>query len=281
MAFEKRWRSIAPRNLTANGTTSGIITLVTTRDIRVKQILNLYSNTEQQIQVQVQEVVSETQLRVSDVNGKINDSKDISAYLTADIATIEATIQRRPPIPLTEHERAVYEEEPVVAKRVYLVDEYGDPYLSNNPFPVQLSDGSINIESLNAQLDVHLSDIGSDYDATRIGDGTDLLAINPDGSINVVSNNSDVKTPTIDNVVVTTANTEESYNFPIGTKRFALMPRSPTKMQIAYNSGETNSNYISVRYGKHYEEKNVNISNGLVLYFELSKPAIIEILYWI
>lgn len=284
MALEKRWSAVAPRSLTSDGTANGILTIANSRGLRVKQILSLQSDTEDKIKVQIQNVISDTQIEVSEVNGKITERLDVSGYTLSDNAFISAEIQPRPPIPIQEHERAVYEEEPVVAKRVYLVDEFGNPYLTDNPFPVQLTDGSINIETLNAQLEVHLNDQGADYDSVRIGDGSDLLAINPDGSINVVGSISvsNAETPTIINKVVISANTEETVTFPVGTKRFALMPRTPTKMQIAYASGETNSNYISVRPGKCYEEKNVNISMGLTLYFETSKPNVtIEILYWI
>jgi len=73
----------------------------------------------------------------------------------------------------------------------------GNPITTENPLPVQLSDGSINIDTLDAQLEVHLShldntpDIGDVFDSIRIGDGTNQLSINPDGTINVNSVISD------------------------------------------------------------------------------------------
>lgn len=55
-----------------------------------------------------------------------------------------------------------------------------------NPVPVNLVQASgtaINITA--GDINVGLTDTGANYDSVRIGDGTDLLAVNTDGSINV------------------------------------------------------------------------------------------------
>lgn len=76
------------------------------------------------------------------------------------------------------------------AKRVTLVNLDGTENSPDNPLYVQLSDGSINIGTVNAELEVQLShknndpDLGDIADSVRIGDGVEELAINPDGSIN-------------------------------------------------------------------------------------------------
>ena len=58
---------------------------------------------------------------------------------------------------------------------------------NNAPLPVKLTSvtGDINITA--GDLNVQTSHAGASYDSVRIGDGTDLLAVNADGSINVVS----------------------------------------------------------------------------------------------
>jgi hypothetical protein len=77
------------------------------------------------------------------------------------------------------------------AKRVTLVNLDGTQNSPDNPIYVQLSNGSINIGNVNAELEVQLShknnfpDVGDVADSVRVGDGVDELAINPDGSINV------------------------------------------------------------------------------------------------
>lgn len=58
---------------------------------------------------------------------------------------------------------------------------------NNIPLPVKLTSvtGDINITA--GDLNVNLSDKGVDYDITRIGNGTNELSINADGSINSVT----------------------------------------------------------------------------------------------
>ncbi len=190
MAIEKKWEQIPPVAFSSNGTSDGIIALLTTRGFRTKQKVNLKSNTQDTILLEVKRVISKTQLLVGPLNQNLETVTDISAFLTADNATIDAPEQPRPSIPLQEHERAVFEEEPVVAKRTVLVDQFGRMFDVDNPVPVQLTDGSINIGTVNAEIEVQLShkdnypDPGDVNDSVRIGDGTDELQINPDGSIN-------------------------------------------------------------------------------------------------
>jgi len=67
-----------------------------------------------------------------------------------------------------------------------ITDENGNPYGPDNPLSVQLSDGSVNIGTVNAELEVQLShldndpDAGDIHDSVRIGDGVEELAINTD-----------------------------------------------------------------------------------------------------
>lgn len=77
------------------------------------------------------------------------------------------------------------------AKRVLIVDELGNFNSPENPLFVQLSDGSVNIGTVNAELEVQLSHIDNDPDAgdvadsVRIGDGVEIAEIKPDGSLQV------------------------------------------------------------------------------------------------
>ena len=75
------------------------------------------------------------------------------------------------------------------AKRVIMINsENCEPVDSSNPFPVEIVGVVPDIPSnLHVQL-THLDDdplVGDIHDSVRIGDGVDLLAICPDGSINV------------------------------------------------------------------------------------------------
>lgn len=159
---------------------------------------------------------------------------------------------------------------------------------AGNPVPVEIV-GIDEISINNAQISVDLTHLdnepesGDTHDSIRIGDGVEELGINPDGSINVKGNISveNAESPVIINQTSGLAGVEESISLPIGTKRFLIKPRTPTKLQVSYNSGQTNTNFISVNPGKIYEEKNINLTSGLMVYYELNKPNIdVEIVYW-
>lgn len=127
MAFEKRWAAVAPKAFTSNGTTDGQVTVASTDGFKVKQSVILRANTLQEKTLQVKAVLSETVLKVGLASKPIHEFENISDFTTALNATIEAPEQLRTAIPDKEYERAVYEEEPVVAKRVISVDKLGRP----------------------------------------------------------------------------------------------------------------------------------------------------------
>lgn len=188
--IEKRWAAIAPRLFVASGNTRGVITLGTNVDFRVKMIVAIMHPTLPTLELEVKRVVGHTKL-VLGPPGKLSLTQNLSAY--DNQSTIYAQEQERPNIPLNEIQRAVFAEEPAVATRVLTVDQWGDPYSVENPLAVQLSNGSLNIENLNANVQVQLSakandpNAGDVPDSVRIGDGVEELAINTDGSINEVS----------------------------------------------------------------------------------------------
>lgn len=196
---EKRYDLIPPQLFTVDGTNTGVITILNTYSFKVGQLVTLKSNTQSSLKVKIQRVISETQLIVININESVTTKNklDISAFLLADAATIELPEDKRPVIDLHEIQRQVYEEEPTVALRTHSVDWLGRPYDKTNPLQVQLSDGSIDIGTVNAELEVQLShkdndpDAGDVHDSVRIGDGTDQLEINPDGSINIINNSYD------------------------------------------------------------------------------------------
>jgi hypothetical protein len=195
---EKRYFKIIPQPFTADATNQGLITIASTYSFKVGQLVIIKSTTQPDLKVKVQTVISETQFIVIDIGEAVTTKKklDISAYLLADTAAVEFLEDKRPVIDLHEIQRQVYEEEPTVALRTHSVDWLGRPYDKTNPFQVQLSDGSINIGTVNAELEVQLShkdntpNPGDVADSVQIGDGVETLAINSDGSINVVIENA-------------------------------------------------------------------------------------------
>jgi len=188
---EKRLREVAPVSFTANGTALGVATLTTTCDFKVKQRVTISATGEQSLVYEVKRVISLTELIVGPVKTPIQTYSDISQFTLAKAPSISAQEQIRPNIPEQEIERLTYEEEPTIARRSVLVDKVGQKIDMENPLPVQLSNGSIEIGTVNAELEVQLShqdnvpDAGDVADSVQVGDGTEILAINPDGSINV------------------------------------------------------------------------------------------------
>jgi hypothetical protein len=288
MALQKNWLAVSPRPFTANGTSLGVVTVAKTKGFYVKQKVYLKSNTINIQKFEVKRVISKTQLWVGPVEESLKVVSDISNFLLADAAYIEAHEQPRFSIPLTEHERAVYEEDPVVAKRVTLVDEIGDKYTVDNPLPVQLSDGSITIETVNANISVQLTAKDNDpkpgdiHDSVRIGDGSYEVKVNSDGSINVNLVGINVpSTPIIVNVSMPLAGTQYSFTFPTGTKRYNLYVRGNAKLQFCFITGQTNTKYRTLEMGASYTEESILNSAPLPIYFQASQPGkILEILYW-
>ena len=188
---ERRYRNIPPQNFIADGTVSGVVTISSTINFKVKQSVVLQAAGQPTIELQIQQVLSDTQLIVGALKSPIHSFYDISAYTVGANATILCNEQQRPVIPEQEITRIIYDEEPTLAHRNVLVDWLGNYYTTDNPLPVQLSDGSINIDTINANLAVQIThldnwpNVGDVHDSVRIGDGTDVLDINPDGSINV------------------------------------------------------------------------------------------------
>jgi hypothetical protein len=177
MANERSWRQISAV-FTANGTIDGIVTVASTRGFKVKARVQLQSTAQAQSEYEIKAIPNSTTIIVGPIGQSIDVYSNVSAFLLADNSSIVQYKQKRPPIGPGEIDRATYEEEPTVARRTVLVDEFGDKYATDNPVPVQLTDGSINIGTVNAELEVQLShldnspDPGDVHDSVRIGGDT-------------------------------------------------------------------------------------------------------------
>jgi len=82
------------------------------------------------------------------------------------------------------------------------------------------------------------------------------------------------------NVTMTAANTEYSYALPANTKYYILQNRGNGKVQIAANTGETNTDFFTVWPGQQKDSALLN-STSFTLYFECSKAGdVLEIESW-
>ena len=137
MLFEKRWAEVPTQLLTANGTVNGVLTIPDSRQLHVKQVIFLKSNTQVSQKLQVNRVLSETLIAVGPLDDRIFARSDVSAFLTADSASVYAEEQVRPKISVDEVIRAVFAEEPANAYRTLAVDEVGEAFNDENPLPTK------------------------------------------------------------------------------------------------------------------------------------------------
>lgn len=175
MARERYWDQFGPELLTSNGTTDGIIEVNDTCGAYVKQKILLKSNTQERADLEIKRVLSSTQIQLGPTGQNIDTFADLSGFLTTEAAFIIAKPQSINHVPPADMQQAMYAREPIVAQRSILVDPYGDFYKVDNPMPVQLSNGSIDIGTVNAELEVQLSrrdnnpDAGDVHDSVRLG----------------------------------------------------------------------------------------------------------------
>lgn len=284
MAIERRIKAVGPLALALNGGANGLVTVSDTKGFRVKSQVVLQGTGLPNLTLEIKRVLSKTQFYVGE-KGNILQREDISQYTLAAGSTVHQPEQDRPGVPIDQHERAVYEEEPVLAKRVILVDEYGEFYDTANPLKVQLSDGSIEIGTVNAEVEVQLShkdnspNPGDVADSVRVGDGVDELAINPDGSINVVSGG--ISNPFVQNLNIVTAGTEYSLNIPTTTKKFYFKNRGMGKVQVSFTVGQSNTTFFTLYPGVVYSEENLVLLTPINIYFRSTKAnETIELIRW-
>ena len=177
--LEKRWPVVTPQAFTANGTANGVVTVPDTTLFKVKQDVHISATSLPTLyKLEVKEVLDAHQMVIGPDGGAINLTTDLSAYTVALSANVFCpTEQKRPAINSDEYMRAVYEEEPTVALRVFQVDELGNDYNADNPFPVAF-DGTISVGNVS------------------IVEGGNTVTVNPDGSINVnIVNSTPTATP--------------------------------------------------------------------------------------
>ena len=244
---EKRWFRVPPHAFTSDGTSDGKITLDSTYAFKVKQEIFLRANGEVPIQLEIKRIPSTTELFVGP-KGNITYRSDITAFTLAKNSTIEAEEQNRTSIPELEHERAVYEEEPTIAKRVCVVDQCGRKYkgIVDNQgtlrFPV---DANITVENLHVDID-------------------------------------NANKANIENINVAVADSEFSYTFPAQTKKFAIKVRDgKADLRLSYGVGETTTKYVKIRRGNSHSVDAIDPEDPFTIYLQSSKTGVIvEIESW-
>lgn len=170
MAMEQQWLGVNAAPLTQDGTTTGLITVADTAGYRVKGYAILVANSLSPLQVQVQRVISRTQMYVGPMGTTPNqaNSVNISAYTVALQASVAFPQQFKNRLKPDDIDVFTYEGDPVNARRFVSVDPYGDFYTKDNPMPI-VFDGTVEI----GEVEI-------------IGTNGNILEPNSNGSINVV-----------------------------------------------------------------------------------------------
>lgn len=224
MAIERRWLAVAPVAFTAQGTSRGKVTVSSTRGFKVKQTVVIVHPSLGRHVLEVKRVTGRYTLTVGP-HGKLDDYSDLSAFDTTSI--IYADEQRKSLPSDNEIELAVYDQEPTVAYRTVAVDQWGDYVDETNPLPVELTNSVANLSVQLTHLD-NSPNPGDVHDSVRIGDGTNEVSVNNDGSINVnIVESVSVSTPGL------TINHQESSTVPAGVETTLItLVAPPTGLRI-------------------------------------------------
>lgn len=191
--IEKRLTAVPPVPFTVDLTVEGKITVANASLFKVKQHVILTNTSLPNHTFEVKRITDINTMMIGPVAANIGQYSDLSAYATGS-STIFANEQQRPKIPEQEVERATFEEEPVVARRVILVDRVGDKIGNDNPLPVAF-DGTVNIGQVRITAEDNDPVAGDVHSSVRISDGVNDLDVNNDGSINVNVVSSPSSTP--------------------------------------------------------------------------------------
>jgi len=86
--------------------------------------------------------------------------------------------------------------------------------------------------------------------------------------------------PAIYNVTMTNAGTEYSQALPSNTKKFLIKCRGSYDIKLAFTSGQSGTNYVTVPSGMSYWEDFIQPS-ALTLYFQCASAGqVAEIIAW-
>lgn len=175
--------------------------------VRAGEVLRFYTGTLEFIELDIFNVVDANNLKVYNVMEAlpiVGDTVKTAYYRTPEFDISGGVIVSPGPIEFVqdgvdtqvEEDTAVpANNKPLPAGLYFYKDGVAVPVnkdtvtpANTEPIPVEIvSAAGVEINITAGDINVHLSDVGANFDATRIGDGSGIyLAVNADGSINVV-----------------------------------------------------------------------------------------------
>lgn len=95
-----------------------------------------------------------------------------------------------------------------------------------------------------------------------------------------VSTLPEVATRTIANITIAAANTEQSHTFPANTRFYLLRTRNHARLQIADNSGESSTKFITVSPGAVYSSQVFNAVTTAIYFQSPIAGTIVEAESW-
>ena len=88
--------------------------------------------------------------------------------------------------------------------------------------------------------------------------------------------------PTIGNVAMAMANTEYSYDLPVGTSRFIIKLRNPGYvLKVCWVSEVSGTIYKNVMQGGSYEESDLREGSNVLYFQTTADDQVVEIISWV
>ena len=264
MALERKLLAVPPQTFTSSGTNVGTFEVERADLFKEKQCVFLQANAVATIELEIKRIVG-TVITVGPRDNDPDSRTNISAYTTGAGAVVFSNEQVRPllhdvktpsdktlPLGAEDVDRVTYDEPPSVARRVVIVDSFGERIGS--------------VESAGVR---------------RLAVDAAGVSINVSG-ISISGLNQAPRTPSVSNVAVATSGVETSFVLPDETQKFTVRVRGmDSNMRLAFSSGDTVSGpYLTIRRGVSFFEDNVN-TDAVTLYFQTDKSSqVVEILTW-
>lgn len=201
--IERTWAAVPPVLFTQQGTAYGQIYVASTSGFKVQMQVVITSPAIPPQTFVVQRVINQYSMLVGPVGSNISARSNMSAYDTTAYVYSEA--QARPSIPAQSFTRAIYDEEPTVAIRAILVDQFGNYVNSSsgssaNPNPNSQTIINYDVTST-SEFSVQLPNNTMKY-VIRVRDSVAplIMAFNPGGTASnfiSIARGSNFESPTI------------------------------------------------------------------------------------
>jgi hypothetical protein len=249
MANERTWSAVAPQLLTADGGQLGQVQVADTAGFRVKAYAILSAPNLPDLQIQIKRVESKTKIYVGLTTTPIqNHAIDISAYTVASGARISQPEQAKSKIVIDDKLHSTYETDPVVAWRTLSVDQYGNPYTTDNPMPLAF-DGTIAVGNVEV-----------------VGPDGVPLRPNRDGSLNVVVNSGTSTNGKVISKYAVAAAVPSGVTTTITS--YTCPPNKYAALQIVSASGDNIGKYTLLLNGTPMDSQRTNFGGDLNARFD-------------